>query len=90
VGSKPGQAASLVGPLDHYGELLAHASTWCLLEPSRVVFRSFCGLNHLLPVCLFGVYDNGLRAIFWINPPTYKYSLKLMEVINLNPYTYVW
>ena len=28
-------------------------------------------------------------AIFWINPPAYKYSPKLMEFISLNPYTYV-
>jgi hypothetical protein len=54
-----------VGWAAHYGELLAHASAWCLLESSRVVFRSFRGSNHLVSsVCLFGVYDSGLRAVF--------------------------
>jgi hypothetical protein len=38
---------------------------------------------------LFGVYDSGPGAIFWINPLAYKYSPKLMEFISLNPYTYV-
>jgi hypothetical protein len=91
VGSGLGHTASLVGQLAHYGELLAHTSAWCLQEPSRVVFHSFHGLNHLLSsVCLFGVYDNGPRAVFWINPPAYKYSPKLMEFISLNPYSYVW
>jgi hypothetical protein len=31
------------------------------------------------------VYDSGPRAVFWINPPAYKYSPKLMEFISLNP-----
>jgi hypothetical protein len=80
-----------VGQLAHYGELLAHASAWCLLEPSRVVFCSFRDSNHLLlSVCLFGVYDSGPRAVFWMNPPTYKYSIELIEFISLNPYTYIW
>jgi hypothetical protein len=75
----------------HYSGILAHTSSLCLLEPSRVVFRSFRRLNHmLLLVCLFGVYDSGPGAIFWINPPAYKYSLKLMEFISLNSYTNVW
>jgi hypothetical protein len=39
---------------------------------------------------LFGVYDSGPGAVLWINPPAYKYSPKLMELISLNPYTYVW
>jgi hypothetical protein len=39
---------------------------------------------------LFGVYDSDPRAVFWINPPAYKYSPKLMEFISLKPYTYVW
>jgi hypothetical protein len=79
------------GPTSHYGVQLAHASTWCLLEPSRVVFRSFRELNYLLPsVCLFGVYDNGPGAGFWINSPAHQYSLKLVKFMSLNPYTYVW
>jgi hypothetical protein len=90
VGPSLGWAASLVGQLAHYGAQLAHASAWCFLKPSRVVFRSFCELNHLLPsVCLFGVYDSGLEAVFWINPPVYKYSPKLMKFISLKPYSYV-
>jgi hypothetical protein len=73
VGPTLGRAASPMGRS-------AHASSWCLLEPSRVVFRSFHGLNHLLSLnCLFGVYDSSPRVVFWINPPTYKYSP-----------TYVW
>jgi hypothetical protein len=76
-----------MGRLAHYGGDLAHAS----VEPSRAVFHSFRELNHLLSlVCLFGVYDSGLGAVFWINSPAYKYSPKLMEFISLNPYTYVW
>jgi hypothetical protein len=91
VGLVLGQAASLVRRPAHYGAQLAHASVWCLMEPSRVVFHSFRGLNYLLlSVCLFGVYDSGPRAIFWINPPACKYSPKLVEFISLNPYTYVW
>jgi hypothetical protein len=38
----------LLGRVAHYGAQLAHTSTWCLLEPSRVVFHSFRVLNHLL------------------------------------------
>ena len=54
-----------LGRLAHFHGCLAQASTWCLLEPFRVVFRSFRGLNHLLSsVCLFGVYDSGLRSCF--------------------------
>jgi hypothetical protein len=65
VGPTLGRAASPMGWLAHYGGDSAHASSWCLLEPSRVVFRNFRGLNHLLSlVCLFGVYDSGPRAIF--------------------------
>jgi hypothetical protein len=83
VGSPLGRAA-------HYGTQLAHTSVWCLLEPFRVVFRSFQELNHLLSlVCLFGVYDSGPGAIFWINPPAYKYSPNLVEFISLKPYSYV-
>jgi hypothetical protein len=52
VGSKLGQAASLVVLLDHYGELLAHASMWCLLEPSRVVFSQFSWVESLVVVGL--------------------------------------
>ena len=49
----------------HFRGHLAQASAWCLLEPSRVVFHSFRGLNHLLSsVSLFGVYDSGLRCYF--------------------------
>jgi hypothetical protein len=60
-----GRVASLVGQPAYNGAQLVHSSAWCLLEPSRVVFRSFCEFNHLLPlVCLFGVYDSGPRAIF--------------------------
>jgi hypothetical protein len=71
----------------HYGGILGHASSWCLLEPSRVVFHSFRELNHMLSsVCLFRVYDSGPRAIFWINPLAYKYSPKLMEFISLTLY----
>jgi hypothetical protein len=86
-----GRAASIVGQPTHYGAQLAHASAWFLLEPSRVVFRSFPKLNHLLPsVYLFGVYDSGLGAVFWINPPAYKYSPKFVEFISLKPFSYVW
>jgi hypothetical protein len=90
VGPSLGWAASLMGRPAHYGGISAHALSSCLLEPSRVVFHSFCGLNHMLSVCLFGVHDSGPRAIFWINPPAYKYSPKLIEFISLNSYTYVW
>jgi hypothetical protein len=86
-----GWLASLVGRPTHYGAQLAHGSVWCLLERSRVVFRGFHELNHLLPsVCLFGVYDSGPGVVCWINPPAYKYSPKLMEFISLKPYSYVW
>jgi hypothetical protein len=38
---------------------------WCLLEPSRVVFHSFRGLNYMLSsVLLFGVYDSGPEPVF--------------------------
>jgi hypothetical protein len=91
VGPLLGRVASLMGWLVHYGGVLVQASWWCLLEPSRVVFRSFRRLTHMLSsVCLFGAYDSGLGAIFWINPLAYKYSTKLMEFISLNLYTYVW
>jgi hypothetical protein len=91
VGPVLGRAASLVGRSAHYGAQLADTSAWCLLEPCRVIFHSFHGLNHLLSsICLFRVYDSGPRAIFWINPLIYKYSPKLVEFISLNPYTYVW
>jgi hypothetical protein len=74
-----------------YSGLSAHTSSWCLLEPFRVVFHSFHGYNYLLPSGgLFGVYDSGPGAVFWINPPAYKYSPKLMKFISLNSYTYVW
>jgi hypothetical protein len=60
-----GQAASLMGQWAHYGGVLAQALSWYLLKPSRVVFHSFRGLNHMLSlVCLFRVYDSGPRAIF--------------------------
>jgi hypothetical protein len=85
-----GWAASLVGRPTQYGAQLAHASACCLLEPSRVVFRRFRTLNHLLSsVYLFGVYDSARGAVFWINPLAYKYSPKLVELISLNPYSYV-
>ena len=65
MGSVAGQAASLMGRPAHYCGLLAQASAWCLLEPSRVVFHSFCELNHLLSsVCLFRVYDSGPGSRF--------------------------
>jgi hypothetical protein len=89
VGPPLGRTASLMGRSAHYGGVSAQASSWCLLKPSRVVFRSFCGLNHMLsPVCLFGVYDSGSGTVFWTNPPAYKYSPKLLEFISLNSYTY--
>ena len=63
MGFVAGWATSLVSWPAHYCGHLAQASAWCLLEPSRVVFRSFCRLNHLLSsVCLFGVYDSGPRS----------------------------
>jgi hypothetical protein len=65
VGPTLGRVASPVGQLAHYSGDSAHASSWCLLEPSRVVFRSFHGLNHLLSlVCLFRVDDSGPEAVF--------------------------
>jgi hypothetical protein len=91
VGPTIGQATSPMGRPAHYGGDSSHAMSWCLLGPSRFVFCSFHGSNHLLsPVCLVGVYDSGPGAIFWINPSAYKYSPKLVEFISLNPYTYVW
>jgi hypothetical protein len=90
VGPPLGREPSLVGQPAYYGAQLAHALVWCLLEHSRVVFRSFHELNHLMPsVCLFRVYDSGPRAVFWINPPAYKYSPKLREFISLKLYSYV-
>jgi hypothetical protein len=75
-----------MGQSAHNGGVSAQASSWCLLEPFRDVFRSFRRLNHmLLLVYLFGVYDSGPGAIFWINPPAYKYSPKLIEFISINP-----
>jgi hypothetical protein len=54
-----------LGRLGHFRGHLAQALVWCLVEPSRVVFRSFHRLNHLLLlVCLFGVYDSGLGSYF--------------------------
>ena len=39
--------------------------TWFPLEPSRVVFRSFRGLNHSLSsVSLFGVFGSDPRSCF--------------------------
>ena len=65
AGSGAGRAASLVGWPAYYCGHLAQASAWCPLEPSRVIFRSFRGLNHLLSsVCLFGVYDSCPRSCF--------------------------
>jgi hypothetical protein len=65
VGPPLGQGVSLVGRSAHYGGVLAQVLSWCLLEPSSVVFHSFRGLNHMLSsVCLFGVYDSGPRAVF--------------------------
>jgi hypothetical protein len=65
VGPLLGWVASLMGWLVHYGGVLVQALSWCLLEPSRVVFRSFRRLTHMLSsVCLFGVYDSGLGAVF--------------------------
>ena len=52
------------GRLAHFRGRLAQALPWCLLEPSRVVFHSFRGLNHLSLVCLFGVYDHGPGSYF--------------------------
>ena len=48
MGSVVGQAASIVGWPTHYCSHLVQASVWCLLDPFRVVFNSFHGLNHLL------------------------------------------
>jgi hypothetical protein len=65
VGPPLGRAASLMGRLAHYGGASAEASSWCHLEPSRVVFHSFRMLNHMLSsVCLFGVYDSGPGVVF--------------------------
>jgi hypothetical protein len=63
-------AYELGRPVQFYGRL-AQASAWCLLEPSRIVFHSFRGLNHLLlSICLFGVYDSGLGSCF-LNKSSY-------------------
>jgi hypothetical protein len=65
VGSPLGQTASLMGRPAHYGGVSTQASSWYLLEPSRVVFRRFRELNHMLSlVRLFGVYDSGPGAVF--------------------------
>jgi hypothetical protein len=65
VGSPLGWVASLMGRPAHYGEVSAQASSWCLLEPSRVDFCSFRRLNHMLSsICFFGVYDSGPGAVF--------------------------
>jgi hypothetical protein len=91
VGPPLGRATSVVGRSAHYGRVLAQALSWCLLEPSGVIFHSFHGLNHMLSsVWLFGIYDRGPGVIFWINPLAYKYLPKLVKFISLNPYTYVW
>ena len=60
-----GWSAYGLGRPAHFRGRLAQASAWCLLEPSRVVFHSFHGLNHLLSsVCLFRVYDSGPKSYF--------------------------
>jgi hypothetical protein len=65
VGSVASRPAYGLGQPAHFRGRLAQASAWCLLEPSRVVFRCFCELNHLLSsVCLFRVYDSGPGSYF--------------------------
>ena len=70
-----GRSAYGLGRLAHFHGRLAQASAWCLLEPSRVVFHSFRGLNHLLSsVCLFGVYDSGPRSCF-LDKSSYSHEI---------------
>ena len=60
-----GRPAYGLGWPAHFHGRLAQALAWCLLEPFRVVFRSFHGLNHLLlSVCMFGVYDSDPESYF--------------------------
>jgi hypothetical protein len=42
-GATVGRVASPMGRAACYSGLSAHALSWCLLEPSRVVFRNFRG-----------------------------------------------
>ena len=65
MGFVAGRSSYEQGRPAHFHGRLAQASVWCLQEPSRVVFHSFRGLNHLLSlVCLFGVYDSGPESCF--------------------------
>jgi hypothetical protein len=61
---------------------------WNLLNLSFTVFMGLitCYRQFACLECMTVVPG----AIFWINPPAYKYLPKLMEFISLNPYTYVW
>ena len=58
------------------------------LEPTFVGFMSriTCYCQFACLECMTVVPG----AVFWINPPIVTYSPKLMELISLNPYTYVW
>ena len=69
------QPAYGLGQSAHFRGRLAQASAWCILEPSRVVFRSFHGLNHLLlSVCFFGVYDSGPESYF-LDKSSYSHEI---------------
>ena len=75
MGSITGQPTYGLGRSVHFHGRLAQALAWCLLKPSRIVFHSFHGLNHLLlSICLFGVYDSGLGSCF-LDKSSYSHEI---------------
>ena len=80
-----------LGWLAHFHGRLAQALTWCLLEPFRVVFRSFRELNHLLSsVCSFGVYDSGPGSYF-LDKSSYSHEItKAHGIHQFKPLNFHW